>query len=267
MLPRGAALSIAPCTAPRSISPTIEPRGFFWNTGTGSPVAPASLAAPSMRVLEVAELVDEMVLERLLAGEDAPVGERPQRLLRNLARRRHVVEELLVDAVDEALEELPLARRSSRAAASPTSFIAPDLMVSTSTLRQRHQLVDVRELGDDADRSGDRARRRVDLVARRRHVEPARRGDGAHRADDLLVLLGAHGRRDRSLATAPPRRRASRCASTIALIESSLRSSCSWPMTSLLSVMVPVSSTTPIFGPRPEPQPCSPFCSSAEKRK
>ena len=133
MLPRGAALSIAPCTAPRSISPTIDPRGFFWNTGTGSPVAPASLAAPSSASSRLPSSSMRWCASASLPGQDAPVGQRPQRLLGDLARRR---------TRRRGTARRRRRRSSGRTCArcrviarsgEPESFSAPDLMVSTST--------------------------------------------------------------------------------------------------------------------------------------
>jgi phosphoglycerate dehydrogenase-like enzyme len=59
-------------------------------------------------VVHVADLVDQLELERLLRRVDAAVGDRPRGVERQLARLDQTGQELPVQPVDHALEDLPL---------------------------------------------------------------------------------------------------------------------------------------------------------------
>ena len=139
------------------------------------------------RVAEAAHLVDELVLERLLARPHAALTDGVDLLLRHVAALRHAVEEHVVELLhlvaqldalvvgEAAVERLGVGARRRLA----------DLDVDADLAEQ---LAHVGLAVEDADRAGDGQRQREDLLGGRRDVVAAARRDRAHRDDERLLL-------------------------------------------------------------------------------
>ena len=104
----------------------------------------------------MAETVDQLVIERVFAGENAPVRDRvPQHIRRHIAFLRHDPEKLIVSLHDETLDVIAFLRRDRPRAVEHVLELAafedhrgePDFI---------EELLVVQRLNDDTDAAGDR---------------------------------------------------------------------------------------------------------------
>ena len=183
-----------------------------------------SLASQAMRVVLVAELIDQLERDGLAAGEHAPVGDAASVGIVELPALLHQAAEPGIGIHDDRLDRRARLRRSSARSRSGAALSGEDLISSTLTPTRLQQLGEVRILEQHADRADQRGLLRDDVIGgqsrrcsrrmpRARRPRPPAASSPSSRIERIVELLGAGGRAARAVDVHDHRLRATICPS------------------------------------------------------